>query len=274
MNLCLIGHNFRYELEKLIRIFLPFEKIEFFDKEIISDSSALTVLYKEQGVEYSKATLYFLDKVFEKVMEIDIGAKDLKKEQELKLALCLYDCFTEACDYIPQWGILTGVRPAKLFSHLVKEQGRELTEKYFEDYLKVSKKKKRVALPLIFFALDFVYALLCGCAFILLEYYANDGTPRAFSFFGVLLGFVLYYFTLGRLVLAISERIAFVIRIMLAYLALPFERVFSLISAYLDKAKQKRLLRQKKKKAMDFDKKKRAELALCASDAFLEFEKE
>ena len=139
---------------------------------------------------------------------------------------------------------------------------------------KLTKKKKIVALPLIFFALDFVYALLCGCAFILLEYYANDGTPRAFSFFGVLLGFVLYYFSLGRLVLAISERIAFVIRIMLAYLALPFERVFSLISAYLDKAKQKRLLRQKKKKAMDFDKKKRAELALCASDAFLEFEKE
>ena len=29
MNLCNIGHSFNYELEKLIRIFLPFEKIRF-----------------------------------------------------------------------------------------------------------------------------------------------------------------------------------------------------------------------------------------------------
>ena len=138
---------------------------------------------------------------------------------------------------------------------------------------KIAKKKKRVALPLVFFVLDFFYALLCGCAFILLEYYANDGTPRAFSFFGVLLGFLLYYFTLGRLVLAISERIAFAVRIVLAYLALPFERVFSMLSAYIESAKQKCLLKKQRKQALDFDKKQRAELALYAKDAFLEFEK-
>ena len=35
MNLCFINHNFRYELEKLARIFLPFEKIEFSEEEKI-----------------------------------------------------------------------------------------------------------------------------------------------------------------------------------------------------------------------------------------------
>ena len=44
MNLCLIGHNFRYELEKLLRIFMPFEKIEFFDTEILGECYALTVI--------------------------------------------------------------------------------------------------------------------------------------------------------------------------------------------------------------------------------------
>lgn len=141
MNLCLIGHNFRYELEKLIRIFLPFEKIEFCDKEIISNSCALTVLCEEKGVKHAKATLYFLGKVFKRKLEINNLAEDIKKEQELMLALCLYGCFTEATDYIPQWGILTGVRPAKLFSHLAKAEGIKETEKYFEDFLKVSRKK-------------------------------------------------------------------------------------------------------------------------------------
>lgn len=35
MKLCLIGHSFGYELEKLIRIFLPFEKIEICEAGII-----------------------------------------------------------------------------------------------------------------------------------------------------------------------------------------------------------------------------------------------
>ena len=37
MKLCLINHSFKYELEKLIRIFFPFEKIEFSDEVQVSD---------------------------------------------------------------------------------------------------------------------------------------------------------------------------------------------------------------------------------------------
>ena len=42
MKFCLINHSFRYELEKLIRIFLPFEKIEFSETEEITERSAVT----------------------------------------------------------------------------------------------------------------------------------------------------------------------------------------------------------------------------------------
>lgn len=141
MNLCLIGHNFRYELEKLIRIFLPFEKIEFYDSENITDSCAVTTLLQPEDGEYAKATLYFSGGLYEKSLKIDNNAEDIEKERELKLALCLYDCFTKACDYYPQWGILTGVRPAKLFSHLSKAQGKKETEEYFKSSLMVSDKK-------------------------------------------------------------------------------------------------------------------------------------
>ena len=42
MRLCLINHEHRYETEKLIRIFLPFEKIEFTDREEITETAKNT----------------------------------------------------------------------------------------------------------------------------------------------------------------------------------------------------------------------------------------
>ena len=53
MILSLIGHNYRYELEKLVRIFLPFEKIIFTDAEESSDNSAVTVAEKCDSVRFS-----------------------------------------------------------------------------------------------------------------------------------------------------------------------------------------------------------------------------
>lgn len=137
MNLCFIDHSFRYELEKLVRIFLPFEKIEFFDNENISECSAVTVLKSDRAEAY----LYSGDKKFCRSLDIDNSAEDLKKEQELKLALALFECFKEATGYTPQWGILTGVRPAKLFSRLSKSDSVEKAEEYFKNMLKVSEKK-------------------------------------------------------------------------------------------------------------------------------------
>ena len=64
MKLCLINHSFRYEIEKLIRIFLPFEKIEFTEVFEITDSSAITIIDEIEGVTYAKAELYLNSKVF------------------------------------------------------------------------------------------------------------------------------------------------------------------------------------------------------------------
>lgn len=141
MNLCLIGHDFRYELEKLIRIFFPFEKIEFFNEENISPSCAVTCLSEKNGTVTAEARLYLFDKIFVKTADVSDKAKDIKKEQELKLAQCLFNCFTQASSYEPQWGILTGVRPAKLFSRLCKERGEKEAESYFEKDLYVNNKK-------------------------------------------------------------------------------------------------------------------------------------
>ena len=136
MQLCLINNDFKYELEKLIRIFLPFEKIEFLNDRAEGDNVATAEINKK-----AIATLNFGGKCYSHCREIENINGDSEKDCELFLALALFECLKECFNYSPQWGILTGVRPAKLFSRLTKSKGLLFAEDYFKNYLMVSDKK-------------------------------------------------------------------------------------------------------------------------------------
>ncbi len=136
MQLCLINNDFKYELEKLIRIFLPFEKIEFFDYRVEGECVAVAEI-NEKAI----ASLNFGGKTFSYSREIKDINGDYKKDSELFLARALFECLKECFNYSPQWGILTGVRPAKLFSRIAKTKGIAFAENYFKNYLMVSDKK-------------------------------------------------------------------------------------------------------------------------------------
>ena len=136
MQLCLINNDFKYELEKLIRIFLPFEKIEFLDYRAEGDCLVIAEL-----TDKAVATLKFGEKSYSYCREIESINGDFEKDSELFLAIALFECLKECFNYTPQWGILTGVRPAKLFSRITKSKGIEFAENYFKNYLMVSNKK-------------------------------------------------------------------------------------------------------------------------------------
>ena len=141
MKLISIGHSFNYELEKLIRIFLPFEKITF-HKEYEEDSRlALAELIKDNGEVNARAVLLLDGKRAESEAKVIPDWEDFDKKCERVLAVELYKCFTALTGYISDWGILTGVRPAKLFSRLNQKYGLEKTKKYFLEELKVSDNK-------------------------------------------------------------------------------------------------------------------------------------
>ena len=137
MRLCLVNHNFKYELEKLIRLFLPFEKIEVFEFEDVSDYCIVSKLKND----YAFASLYIDDKNYQSRIKVENYNNDRDKDCELALALAVFECFTDATGYFPDWGILTGIRPAKLLSRLKKEWGTDKAEAYFSDILKVNPKK-------------------------------------------------------------------------------------------------------------------------------------
>lgn len=134
MNLCNIGHSFNYELEKLCRIFLPYEKINILSEALPDDIYAICRL---SGLETS-ATLSIFGKEYTKRLTCEEATE---KGRELTLASCLFSCFTEATGYIPEWGLLTGVRPAKLYARLVNSIGVEAANRYFSEKLFVSDEK-------------------------------------------------------------------------------------------------------------------------------------
>lgn len=139
MKLCLINHDYRYELEKIIRLFLPFEKIEFLENEKAFDNAVIATLSDDSKTAFIE--LYFLEKEYKASSDVDVSAFDLKKEIELKFATILYNCLCEATNYESQWGILTGIRPAKLYSRIGKEIGKENTDEHFKKVFLVSDNK-------------------------------------------------------------------------------------------------------------------------------------
>ena len=137
MQLCFVNHNFKYETEKLIRIFFPFEKIEFKYDAYKSDFCLVTEISENKAT----ATLYIDDRVYTNTQIIDDVNHVFDKDAELFLAIAAYDCLTKATGYFPDWGILTGIRPAKLYSRLKRQNNEQYADAYFSDFLKVGDKK-------------------------------------------------------------------------------------------------------------------------------------
>ena len=106
MKLCLIGHSVKYELEKLIRIFLPFEKIEFCEEPYYLDA-AVTELKTAKEKTVLSAALYVENGKYSCEKELSNSAADYENECERLLAAALFECFKSASGYTPEWGILT-----------------------------------------------------------------------------------------------------------------------------------------------------------------------
>ena len=141
MLFCLDDLRFKYELEKLARTVLPFEKFTFTENE--QDL--------HEGVQYIK----ILSKT-SLITEINVDGKletrkrpkttEVFDENELQLALMLFDCIYAVSGYRSPWGILTGIRPAKLIGKLIAADGLKAAVDCFKNTFLVSDDKIRLCL--------------------------------------------------------------------------------------------------------------------------------
>lgn len=139
------NHKFHYEMENLLRVFFP-EKItvseEIPEEEDYCltelDGSTVSVRVRLIGREYSDS----------KNLELSDKLSDDTEDSylERKMALIMFGLLCDITEYVPPWGILTGVRPAKLMSNLCNKYGELWAVSYFTNELMVSEEKTALAM--------------------------------------------------------------------------------------------------------------------------------
>lgn len=139
MTLIFSGNDYKYELEGVMKLFIPatlFKHI-FADKIEKPEEDYVFARVKEYG---SYSLLYVLcsydGKKARRVCKISAGAEGLDADRELALSRLLFSAMKSITGIDAKWGVITGIRPVKrvnamLSRGLDKEQVYDiLKEKY------------------------------------------------------------------------------------------------------------------------------------------------
>ena len=103
---------------------------------------------------------------------------------------------------------------------------------------------------------DVAFATTCGVAVVLVAYAYNSGRVRAIIYLGLLLGFLVYYFTIGRLVMKLSRLVSFLIRSAVVY---AYEMIVYPIKLTVEMLKNRAYI----KKRRTYDKREKQKLDEC-----------
>lgn len=152
MKIYILNHKFHYEIENLTRVFFPNEKIEIIKDVDISTQQpiALAIVTKlncEDAPNSISVQLIFDD--YNNCCQVSSLCTEIDEEtvayQERIMAVTLFKMLSEYTGMTPPWGVLTGVRPIKLFRKMSSEYGLEYTKNYFKNKLLVSDEKISLA---------------------------------------------------------------------------------------------------------------------------------
>lgn len=149
MNLVIKGHSFLYETENLLRVFFPAEKIESTAERTNDKRYIITSLFPTSEGADIEITVSLGNEEKTEALSVSLKDKDEKESDEAflerSLEVFLYGILCKETGYTPPWGILTGVRPAKLMSNLLSDMSEEKAKDYFKSTLCVSEEKTSLA---------------------------------------------------------------------------------------------------------------------------------
>lgn len=133
------------------------------------------------------------------------------------------------------------------------------------------------ALAVLIFFQDIAFFIFAGIGIILLNYEFNEGRFRFFTVIAVILGFLLYYFTIGKIVMTVSEGIAFFVKATLLIVFCAILRPICFIGKFFAK-KIKKITRFSNIAIAKFRKKlynkyKKKDMLQKSLDGFLKIEK-
>jgi len=144
MKLFLIGNNYHYEIEQLLRVFFPDIKLEkHFDEKHDETGNKIVCTSTIGSASVHIQVLIELED-FRKCAEADFFGDDLYKAGELGACSLLYKLLKEYTGYSPEWGMQTGVRPTKIFFNLRRALNENEALEYLENHLYISPLKAKL----------------------------------------------------------------------------------------------------------------------------------
>ena len=143
MILYCISHNYGYELEKLLGLFFPLEKVRILNEFEKKDENFLFTQKKYGENEITLISeLFYNGKTLKSEKTI---AFDNENDAERSLSVLCFNQLTKVCGFTPEWGILTGIRPSKLMMRYIDEYGEEEALPRFCENFLVSPEKAKLA---------------------------------------------------------------------------------------------------------------------------------
>ncbi|MBR5485231.1 MAG: coproporphyrinogen dehydrogenase HemZ [Oscillospiraceae bacterium] len=148
MQILNIGHSMHYEMECLAMLFLSGEKIERIQNESeITGDYLKTTLEKNDAQWVMSAELSVEGNVFSDSETINSQTLPELTECERTMGRVVYRIFSEATGKRPKWGILTGIRPVKLFrTRMAEGMTEEETAELYRTKCLVDDEKIQLAL--------------------------------------------------------------------------------------------------------------------------------
>ncbi len=132
MKLILCDEKYRYDAESICSLFLPHERLELAEEPDDGDFIRITA------------------DIITAAAEVRLGGRELSRaeivsdeDDNLKhcAARALYKALRDITGVGPGWGILTGVRPAKLMRRLIQTRGLKEAERILKEKMLVSEEK-------------------------------------------------------------------------------------------------------------------------------------
>ncbi len=122
---------------------------------------------------------------------------------------------------------------------------------------------------IIIFITDVVYFLIVTLALMIYIYHMNSGIVRWYIFAGAMIGMLMYYITIGRLVISVSEYIVFFLKVIFSYLSFFISKPFILLYSKIKPCFSRiRLPKKRKNKSKQSNGKERVELVKIGKKEF------
>lgn len=147
MTLVFNGHSYKYEIESVVKLFIPATSFNFnYNGEVPSGDYILTELSRWEGITTLATEVKIGDTTEKGDAFTDNSDENYINECERKLSVLVFNAMAAITGIRPKWGILTGVRPVSLLRRFSKGGMSDMeVDEFMTEKMLVTKEKLQIA---------------------------------------------------------------------------------------------------------------------------------